>query len=383
MEKKERIVRQIRGENVDRIPLFGGWNEGAGVLAKIAGITVEEFMRDALSGVIKANEALHIDGMTQFIVPKSTEEIRSGNLEEAEYEHHTPEELLERAEQIPATEEAVLEKHFDAREVEHHYRTQLSIFSEQIGDIVFIPNFWEAVTNFSLYFTYGYTAFLAATGLYPDAVERIWWEDGIYRRACNKILAGLIHEMDLPPLFFSGHDICYNSGPMCSPDYLRKAYWPHVKYALEPFLEADIRLVHHCDGNVMPIIDDMIEAGFSGFQGFQYEVGVDPYELAKRRSLKGEKMLFMAGLSCSRTLPFGTEADIKEEIDFIFDYTEGGHGLFLFPSNVTGVETPPENIMTAYRYAESIGPASWKRTQPSPRPWPWGETHEKKTQETP
>ena len=68
--------------------------------------------------------------------------------------------------------------------------------------------------------------------------------------------------------------------PPCSTN----ATWPHAKLSLEPFVDAGIRLIHHCDGNVMPLIDDMIAAGFSGFQGFQYECGVDLTELRRRRS---------------------------------------------------------------------------------------------------
>jgi len=93
---------------------------------------------------------------------------------------------------------------------------------------------------------------------------------------------------------------------MVRPEFLRTAFWPHVKYSMEPYLDAGIRFIHHCDGNVMPLVDDMVAAGYSGFQGFQYECGVDIYELRKHRSLKGEEMLIMGGLSVTRTLPFGT-----------------------------------------------------------------------------
>jgi hypothetical protein len=209
-----------------------------------------------------------------------------------------------------------------------------------------------------------------ATALYPESVERIWWEDSVICRARNRILASLILEYELPPVVFTGHDICYNSGPMCSPGFLRKSYWPHARYSVEPFLDAGIRLIQHCDGNVMPIVDDIVGAGFSGFQGFQYEVGVDPYELASRRGPRGERMLFMAGLSCSRTLPFGSMKDVREEVEFIFDYTDGGKGLLLFTSNVTGAETPAENLRAAYRHAESIGLQNRQRRQTTHRPWP-------------
>jgi hypothetical protein len=47
--------------------------------------------------------------------------------------------------------------------------------------------------------------------------------------------------------------------------------------------------------------------------------------------------------------------------------------MFLFTSNVTGVEVPPQNIKTAYEYAKAWDPRQ-PRT-PVRFQWPWGQTH--------
>jgi hypothetical protein len=103
-------------------------------------------------------------------------------------------------------------------------------------------------------------------------------------------------------------------------------------------------------------------------QGFQYELGIDLYELRQKRSLQGEALLLFTGLSVSRTLPFGTLEDVRDEIDYCIDATVGGQGMFLFTSNVTGVEVPPENIQFAYQYLKG---EDWKRQRDSQwREWP-------------
>jgi ribonuclease HIII len=48
---------------------------------------------------------------------------------------------------------------------------------------------------------------------------------------------------------------------------------PGAADAILEAAEAGIRLIHHCDGNVTPIIDDMLAAGYTGFQGFQHRFG--------------------------------------------------------------------------------------------------------------
>jgi uroporphyrinogen decarboxylase len=172
---------------------------------------------------------------------------------------------------------------------------------------------------------------------------------------------------------FCGEDLCNNQGPMASPAFLRQYYLPTVKMIIEPLVDAGVRLIHHCDGDVRPVLNDYLAIGFSGLQGFQYELGIDLYQLRQLRSALGEPLLFFTGLSVSRTLPFGTAHDIREEVDYFLDATDGGHGMFLFTSNVTGVEVPPQNIQTAYEYVNAWDPRQ-PRT-PVRFQWPWGQTH--------
>lgn len=55
MDGKERIVRQVRGEEVDRIPKIGGWNFGVRNICEIAGIDEDAYAEDPLKAVIRAN----------------------------------------------------------------------------------------------------------------------------------------------------------------------------------------------------------------------------------------------------------------------------------------------------------------------------------------
>lgn len=374
LSRKQRLIRQLRGQEIDRVPMIGGWNLGVRNVADLAGLSVEDYLADPFSGVVRANRGLGVDAMVPPIVPVDIDAIRNGLLEEKTFQGVEPEALLDYANTIPDSEAGVLKK-FNATEVELKYRNAWEPLIKRLDGIELLATCWETPAKFALYFQYGYEAFLAAVALYPEAVGRIFWENGILGRELSKVIVRLMKELDLIPAIFGGHDICVNRGPMVSPDYLREHYWPHAKISMEPFLEAGIRAIHHCDGNVMPLVDDMIEAGYSGFQGFQYECGVDPFELRKRRSLKGEVPVLLGGLSVTRTLPAGTPQDVIAEVDYALDATDGGQGLFLFTSNVTGVDVPPENIQAAYRYIAQYDPRKAVRTSTGPRPWPWLVNH--------
>jgi hypothetical protein len=373
LDSKERIIRTVKGEEVDCIPPIGGWINGVKNVAALAGLSIEEYLANPVGGVIKANQALGVDGMVMPVIPQSLNEIRSGNVApDSEHVGVEPEALLKKAEQLPHSEKDVLST-FNAVEAEKQYRDYFEAAFKNWGGIEPIPNFWEMGGHFPLYQEYGYQAFLMACALYPDAVGKIWWARSLHSRERAKILAKLYKEYDLVPLMFCGEDVCNNNGPMVSPEFLRKYYFPTVKMITEPLVDMGVRFIHHCDGDVRPVVQDFIDIGFSGLQGFQYELGVDPYELKKLRSRKGEELLFFTGLSVTRTLPFGTVEDVREEVDYLLDFTDGGHNMFLFTSNVTGVEVPAENIQTAYHYVKTWDSSRQRHIMRNK--WPWKVSH--------
>jgi len=184
-----------------------------------------------------------------------------------------------------------------------------------------------------------------------------------------KLVAKVVHDMDLVPIVFTGADLCNNQGPMVNPQLLRQRYMPYLKMIAEPMVDAGLRLIYHCDGDVRLLIDDFLAAGFSGLQGFQYELGIDPYEIAKKRDAMGRPLLFFASMCVSRTLPFGTPEDLRDEVDWLHHWTDGGRNMFLFTSNVTGVEVPPENLIAGYQHGHTLavtGEAAGEK-----RPWPF------------
>ncbi|MDK3156416.1 hypothetical protein QPK87_07480 [Kamptonema cortianum] len=375
MTRKERILAQLHGQPVDRIPMFGGWNLGAANLAQMARMELGEFMKDPFAGMIAANQRLGVDAITTCpIVPQSEEEMRQGSVEEHRFEHCTPEDLLERAEKTP-DEEGKLLADFDFDKSKQGYLDWYRQFLPRLGGIEALPTHWECIANFQLYFQYGYKAFLEACGLYPDEVEKIFWADSVVTRARNQALAAVFRELNLIPMIFCGHDICDNKAPMVSPRFLKQRYWKHARYSIEPLLEAGIQLFHHCDGNIMPLIDDILDIGFSGFQGFQYECGVDPRVIRAKKTKTGATPKFLTGLSVTRTLPYGTEQDVRDEVDYFLECTEGGKGMFLFTSNVTGVEVPPQNVCAAYDYLKTISPEQWQSKGITR--WPWFEKEAK------
>src|SRR5450759_5312572 len=100
VDHRQRILNQINGGELDRVPMLGGWNLGVRNLAAIAGISVEEYLRDPEHGVMRANRALDVDGMVPPIVPVDLESIRAGQLQESTFAGVEPEVLQKRGAEV-------------------------------------------------------------------------------------------------------------------------------------------------------------------------------------------------------------------------------------------------------------------------------------------
>ncbi|NLV73098.1 MAG: hypothetical protein GXY52_00210 [Chloroflexi bacterium] len=74
-----------------------------------------------------------------------------------------------------------------------------------------------------------------------------------------------------------------------------RIWLPHLARSLDELDRAGIRLIWHCDGNLMGMLPMLLEAGVSGFQGFQYEDGMDYPGICALRDRQGGAMIIIAG----------------------------------------------------------------------------------------
>ena len=367
----QRTHRHLQGREVDRVPMLGGWLMNARHLADLAGITVDEYLAGPERGAARAYAALGVDCVIcRAAIPDQVDSVRGVSVLDEDFKDVMPEDLKRDAEAMPDTEQEVLAQ-FDAKFIEDAFRFRIEKWTDLMGELQIIPTFWESVPQFQLWGEYGYEAYLMAVALYPDAVGKIYWKTGVEGRERSRIYAKLIREYGLLPLVFEGYDVCDQRSPMCSAAFLRQYYFPWVRYALEPYREAGIDVVRHCDGNVASLIDDFIDAGYTGLQGFQFECGVDLHAIVKRfKERTGKDPVIFSGMSVTRTLPFGTVDDVRAEIEYVLDATNGGRRLVFFSSNTVGIEVPLASIAFAHEYISS-GRYTRGWCGVKHRQWPW------------
>ncbi len=195
------------------------------------------------------------------------------------------------------------------------------------------------------YYTYGYSNYFAAYALYPEVMERHFSLQAELAILQNRAAARAYIEGNLPPLCRMDHDIADSRGTLMSLESLDRLWLPHFARSLEPVLHAGVRLIWHCDGNLMLMVPRLLEAGISGFQGFQYEDGMDYERICRMRDREGRELIIIGGVSVTRTLPMGTPSDVKRELRWLVEKGPKT-GLFLGGSSSITPGVPWENILT-------------------------------------
>ncbi|MCG3147426.1 MAG: hypothetical protein PCFJNLEI_00866 [Verrucomicrobiae bacterium] len=195
------------------------------------------------------------------------------------------------------------------------------------------------------YSRYGYEYYFMAFALYPEIIERHFALAADLSLLNNRAVARAYREGGLPPLYRLDHDMADSRGTLVDIKALDRLWLPHFARCLEPLLKTDVKLIWHCDGNLMQMIPRLLEVGLKGFQGFQYEDGMDYEKICRLKTRDGDDLFIIAGVSVTRTLPHGTPADVKRELAWLVEHGPKT-GLMLGCSSSMTPGVPWENVKT-------------------------------------
>jgi hypothetical protein len=167
------------------------------------------------------------------------------------------------------------------------------------------------------YGTYGYGPYFMAFALYPDLMEKHFQLQADLAVRHNQAMAQALMAAGVPPLVRLDHDMADSRGTLVRVTQLDELWLPHFTRAIAPALAAGFKLIWHCDGNLMAMVPRLLAAGLHGFQGFQYEDGMDYEAICRLRTRDGDPLLIIGGVSVTTTLPFGTPAAVRQQIDWL------------------------------------------------------------------
>jgi uroporphyrinogen decarboxylase len=166
-----------------------------------------------------------------------------------------------------------------------------------------------------------------------------------------------IHEQ-LPgrvTLSYVAEDLGGQTDLMFSPAHIREFLLPGMKRMIDLAHSSGTFVLHHDDGNCRRIIPDMIDAGIDILNPIQWRV--PGMERERLKADFGDRIVFHGGMDNQRTLPFGSVADVRREVEDNLKLLGRGGGYILAPCHNIQPITPVENILAMYEAGYELGRA--------------------------
>jgi len=150
-----------------------------------------------------------------------------------------------------------------------------------------------------------------------------------------------------------GDDVGTQRAMLISPSMWREFIKPRYARLIDGFKgqKATLKIAYHCDGNIEPIIPELIEIGVDVLNPVQ-PLSMDPEKLKR---LYGHKLAFWGTVDTQRTFPFGSPQDLEREVRERLRTVAPGGGLILCSSHRVQPDAPLENIKAFYRTARECG----------------------------
>ena len=203
-----------------------------------------------------------------------------------------------------------------------------------------VTHMWEVAWKLT-----GFESMMIMLFREPWKVEKIL--DGLHKIRMKQ--AKLLCEAGVD-VIVDGDDVGMQKSMMISPSIWRKFLKPRYRELIQLSHRGNAFFLFHSDGWIEPIIPDLIEIGVDILNPVQPEC-MDPAEIHQKY---GEKLCFDGTISIQRTLPFGKVEDVINEVKLRIK-TIGYTGLILGPSHAIQPETPIENIIALYEAAKKYG----------------------------
>lgn len=149
-------------------------------------------------------------------------------------------------------------------------------------------------------------------------------------------------------------DVAMQDRIIMGPEPWRKVDKPRFAKLIEACraVNPNLHFFFHSDGKLTELVDDLVEIGFDVINPIQPEC-MNPFEVKKRW---GKRITLHGCISIQRTLPFGTVADVRNEVEGLIRECGRDGGLILMPSNVIQPDTRLENIIACYHTARDFKP---------------------------
>ncbi|MDX1358985.1 MAG: uroporphyrinogen decarboxylase family protein [Clostridia bacterium] len=133
-------------------------------------------------------------------------------------------------------------------------------------------------------------------------------------------------------------DYCLNTGPFMSPGQFSEFVAPYLEKLINGYKEMGYYVIKHTDGNIMPIIDQLVQCKPHALHSLDPQAGVD---IAEVKKLYGDKICLIGNVNCG-LLETGTDEDVAASVRYALENGMPGYGYIFSTSNCVYTGMPLE-----------------------------------------
>ena len=191
----------------------------------------------------------------------------------------------------------------------------------------------------------------------------------IHERLFERILA---EAGDLIDLVYVAEDLGTQESLLMSPTLFRRFLRPTLRRMIDLAHRHGVHVFHHDDGAIRPLVPDLLDIGIDVLNPIQWRCrGMDRAGLARDF---GSRLVFHGGVDNQQTLPFGSPADVRREVQENLELFSACRGYIVAPCHNIQANTPTQISWRSMRRFEmeatrdggdgTIGGLVWSTRKP-------------------
>lgn len=147
-------------------------------------------------------------------------------------------------------------------------------------------------------------------------------------------------------------DYCFNVNPFFTPDMFETYITPYLADSIKQYRDMGFYTIKHTDGNIMPILNQMVDCKPDALHSIDPQGGVD---LAEVKRLVGDKVALCGNVNCG-LLQTGTEEEVIADVRRSLRDGMNGWGYIFCTSNCayTGLPLERYELMNRIWWEEGI-----------------------------
>ena len=146
-------------------------------------------------------------------------------------------------------------------------------------------------------------------------------------------------------------DLAGEQSTIMSPQHYREYIKPYHQELVDHAHRRGTKIIKHSDGNVWPILDDLLEVGFDGIHPIQPQC----MDIGEVKQYVAGRACVLGNIDCRDLLPFGSEEEVEACVKETIEKAAPGGGYIISSSNSIHPGCKPENYVAMVRAAHRYG----------------------------